>query len=802
MFTSGSIFGKYEIADLLGTGAMGVVYKASDTKLERQVALKLLNEQYALSAEYRGRLSQEAKAAANIDSPYVVKVWEHAEIDGQPYISLEYVPGADLREVIDRLDYDRKIEIARQIADGLTAAHAQGLIHRDLKPENIKLKDGHQVKILDFGLAKTVRADSVDDHGNIEGTLYYLSPEQLTGEQLSFSSDIFSYGVILYEMFTGQRPFEGEYPAAIIYSILHEDPLPPCEIDGDLPDWLGSLIMQALAKQPADRFDEVGSIRELIDKGTQGVAAETAPPCPRHRQTVTVIDLQNLSGDENWGYFCIGFTEDLINELSRHTNLIISAEPSTAFSRNVRDVFTRCRSDFVIVGSLLKWQENIKLNLKVYSNKGDNIILGNNYDGDAKEIFDILSRAVGDVSTSFERLSGIAAIDTEEYFKTDVAAYEYYLKGKNYYQTNKPDDLVFAEQMFKKAMEIDSGLAYAYSGLSDVYTFQYMMYYERTQERIEMAREAAEKAIKIAPRLPEAHRSLGRCYMAVEDFGRAEKCFLTAVEYNPKYAIGYRTLAWLKEMSGDHTDSIEYAKMALRYAPNDLETLMLLSLINMDQRKYTIAMATLQRAIELAPDYGRAYHILGSVYLKLGVVDMALENFNLAIKYKGDPNAIVDSGFFYLARKDYDTARKRFNESIQAGYFPFIALYFLALTEKLCGRREESIACLEKALASTEQYEKEDPKNPHLKSFKAMTLAGLGRTEEALALARELEARDYQDGSIDQNLGRTYATLGDLEKTKEILRRAVTKRAGPTMKELRFDPHFEKIHSVIFDNET
>jgi len=801
MLAPGTVFGHYRIDQMLGAGSMGVVYKAWDTQLDRVVALKLLDSELSKSADYQSRISLEAEAASQIDSPRVVKVWEHAQLEGQSYISLEFVSGEDLRTAAEKCDFSQKLELARQIADGVMAIHARGFLHRDLKPENIKLTEEGHVKILDFGLAKTVNADSVDEYGNVEGTLYYLSPEQITGEPISFPSDIFSYGVVLYEMFTGRRPFEGEYSSAIIYSILHEDPQPPCQINKELPDWLGFLIMKSLAKHQADRFEDAQSILNYIDDCLKHRIPAAAGPCVKLRQTVTVIDLKNLSGDESWEYFCVGFTDDLINELSRHTDLIISAEPSSSYERNIREVFKHYRSDFVIAGSLMKWQNRIRLHISVYGDGGENLVLGKNYETEDSGIFATLAEAVHDISTKLAEVTGLGAVDVEDYFETNIAAYEYYLKGKNYYSTNKPEDLQIAKKMFEKALEIDASLALAHSGLSDVYAFEYMAYYDRTEKKIGLAREEALKAIKSSPELPEAHRSLGRYYMFAGDFNNAEKSYLKAVELNPKYAIGYRTLSWLKELAGDHEKATYWAKMSLKFAPNDPETLLLLSLININLKKYTLAMATLHRAVELAPDYGRAYYNLGTVYLKLGVLDLALENLFFAIKYKGDPNAASAAGYILMVYKQYEKARAKMLESIAEGYFPFIAYYFIGFMEKLEGRSDAAAGNFRESLKIAQEYQQRDKSNPHIKAYQAMAMAALGDSENTLLILRELESETDGNGDILHNVARAYSLLGNEAKARELLQRAVTAHLGPTEKEINLDPHFAG-YQLNFNDKT
>ncbi len=790
MFDPGSMFGSYQIGRLLGEGAMGRVYQAVDTRLDRAVALKLIRSSLSKSPDYRARLAQEAKQAARIDSPYVVKVWEHSEIDNHPFISLELIYGDDLRSSAASMSFDQKIELARQVAEGLKAAHGEGLVHRDLKPENIKITPGGQAKILDFGLAKAMTPDTVDEKGNIEGTLYYLSPEQVGGETLGAASDVFSYGVVLYELFTGIRPFEGAYPSAIIYSILHESPSEPQEIVTSIPEWLNVLIMRALAKQPASRYVDMQAVLEAFTHGRDSGQAVEREKYVEARQTVTVIDIQNLSGDPSWDYFCIGFTEDVIGELSRRTGLIVSAQASKVYSRNIREVFERCRSHYVIVGSLRKWKDEIQLHLSIYGDDGNKLIFGEQFSGSSDELFKVLATAAREVAIALANQSGSSTVEFDDYLKTDISAYEYYLKGKSYYQTNKPDDLEFALMMFRKALEIDPTLAFAHAGLSDVYSFKYMAYYDRSPHTIDAAKSEALSAIAIAPTLPEAHRSLGRYYMFSGDPISAEQSFLKAIEYNPKYAIGHRTIAWLAEMQGNHDLALSWARKALELAPCDLETLLLLSILHMDSKKYTLAMATLQRAIELGPDYGRAYHMLGTVYLKLGVLEQALENFLLAAKFKGDPNCWINAGYVHLVHMEYDAARDKFAKSAIEGFFPFVANYYLGFVEQRCGRKELAAQYFHLSIEQGRAADSPEFPNFHVRAYRALALASLGRNEEAIELVNDLVGRSALDGEVLYEIARAYAILRDSEKSNEYIARAIAGHAGPTEREISFDPHF------------
>jgi len=797
MLSPGSKFGNYEIIEVLGSGAMGVVYKALDKRLDRFVALKFVEDTLKDSAEYQARLSKEAKLAAKIDSPFVVKVWEHSVYQENQYTAFEFVSGKDLRDTWSDYNIDLKIDVTRQIAEGLLAAHSQGLIHRDLKPENIKVSDEGKPKILDFGLAKMAQSDSVGRNGNIEGTLYYLSPEQINGKTLGFYSDVFSFGIIVYEMFVGKRPFDGEYSAAIIYSILHEDPPLPSEISKELPNWFDEFALKMLAKRPADRFENMQSLIDQLDKYIAGVIPIGLEKDIRPRKTVTVIDLKNLSEDEEWNYFSIGFTDDLISELSRRTDLTISSEPETTYTRSLREVFIRCHSDFVISGSILKWQDKIKVSLSIYGNGGENIVLGKVYLADSENIFNILSQAVNDIASKLAEITGYDQIKVDDYFKTDIGAYEYYLKGKNYYQTNKQEDLEIAIEMYKKALLIDPRLAHAHSGLSDTYSTQYMAYYDRTEKKIDMAKTEALKAIEISPNLPEAHRALGRYYMFIGDNKKAEESLIISINLNPKYAPGYRSLAWLKELSCDYDSAIQWANKSLKYAPNDLETHLLLSLINLDLKKFTVAMVTLQRAIELSPNYGRAYHTLGVVYLRLGVINLAIDNFLSAIKYKGDPNAYVYAGYSYLVNEEYDKAREMLTNALESEYFVFNTLYLLGLLEKMCGKTEASDQYFRKTIDVSEELLRKDKNNPNIMVYQALAFASIGIREKAYSLLHNLEDSIKDDGEIIYNMARGYKILGDTLKSEVLLKNAVEARDGPTEQQIKLDPHFSDLDLTI-----
>jgi len=784
----GQKLGPYTIGRLLGAGAMGVVYEAVDARLDRTVALKLISEELSRVEEFRRRLAQEASRAAKIDSPYVVKVWEYGESDDRSYVSLELVPGPTLREAAGHLTQEQKLDLVVQLAAGIQAAHDAGVVHRDLKPENLKVGDAGQVRILDFGLAIAERGETVTASGDIEGTIAYSSPEQLSGGAVTASSDLFSFGVVLYELFTGRRPFEGAYSAAVVYSILYEDPPSPQEVRKAIPTWLNDLIIDLLRKRPEDRpasAQEAGRIvmtnRKVVDE------AFDLPRGLRRRRSVTVEELKNLSGDDSWAYFCEAFSDDLVASLTQRTALVVGAQPSKARPSDLHERFARYRCDYLVTGTLSRWQEKIRLTLSVYGEGGDRVISKSTFEGVGEQLFTLLASAAEDTAEILAAVSGTQPRERVDGEAPDVAAYDYYMKGRSYYQTNRPEDLERAEKLYRKALEIDANLAAAHAGLSDVYVFQYMAYYDHRAETIERAREEAMLALEKDRTLPEAHRSLGRCYMFCNEPEKAEAAFLRAIESNPKYAIGYRTLAWLKSMYGDPDAALNGATKALKLAPTDLETLLLISDIHMERRTFTPALATLQRAIELGPDYGRAYYALGTVYMRLGVPEPALENFLQAVRYQGDPNAYHDAGYVYMVLGKSSEGQRILEEGIAAGRMPFICHYYLAIMARLAGDTTGAARHVEAAMASIQA---DDPTgtDPHLIAYRAAVLAEQGDAETARKLITGLGDNDELTGGDWYCLSRACASMGDAARMRVFLHRAIESPKGPTAQEVALDP--------------
>jgi TolB-like protein/Tfp pilus assembly protein PilF/tRNA A-37 threonylcarbamoyl transferase component Bud32 len=782
-------FGPYLIHEPLGEGGSGEVYRALDSRSQRIVALKLIRQDLADSSEYRKRLADETQVAAGIDSAYVVRILECGEHESIPFVAMEFVGGDDLLTATSQASIESKIGLAVQVASGIASAHRAGLIHSNLKPDNVRVAPDGTAKVLDFGLAPVSRDESSLAGDLIAGTQCYAAPEQLTGGELTPMVDQFSLGLTLYEVIAGRHPFERNRAASNAYAILHEQPPPLSDIVSDMPPWVDAVITRLLEKQPADRYPDMDAVVKSLSDGLAGRSA-TASLARRHSKQVTVLDLRNLSGDREWDYFCEGFSDDVVSELARRTTLTVSAQPSREVGRDIPELFRRYHCDYLVTGSMLRWHETIQLRLLVHADKGRVLLAGEKFEDRAENLFGLLSAASGRVAELLSEAAGQRRKEVDESAGVDVTAYDFYLRGKNYYQTNKPENLDFAIQMFSRALLIEPQYALALTGLADVFVFQYMAYYDRTSERLQAAYDHIQKALRRDPELPEAHRSLGRYYMFTGDAVKAEACFKRAIDLNPKFSIAYRSIGWLKYQTSDYESALDWAQQALQLAPTDTETLLLMALLHTYRRQYTAAMATLQRAIEIAPDYGRAHYNLGLVYLKLGVFDLAIENFHSAARYAGDPNCYIDMGYAHMMKREYGLARAAFEESVRQRFFPFVAEYFLGFLDRLENNTSDAKHHFSLALKYTERVDFSNAENVQVYGYHVMILAELGLDREVREHLNRLTAFPNLIGDVCINIARAYALIGEPQEAARYRGLALTVSPGPTEKELAGDPHF------------
>lgn len=799
----GETISHYKILEKLGEGGMAVVYKALDVRLKRTIALKFLAKHLTVDAEAKERFIQEAQAASAMNHINIATIYEIDEIQGECFICMEYIEGKSLKQIIQEKPLSLKefFKFAIQITEGLNAAHKKGIIHRDIKSENIMITKDRIAKITDFGLAKLRDAVTLSENGTVLGTLEYMSPEQVQGLSLDFRSDIFSLGVVMYEMITGQMPFKGDHQAALIYSILLETPEPLAGYIPKISDELQKIIDKALQKEIQTRYqktDELLADLKRLQKDEDLWYKDKIKKIPEQRPTVAVLYLENLSGRKEDDYFVAGMTEDIITDLCSIQGIKVLSRSDVLPFRgkrvNIKEIGKKLSVDYVLEGSVRKADDKLRINAQLIKTADGFHVWAGRFDQELRNVFDLQAEVARKIAQSLEvKLHPNEIINIEKKPTFSIQAYDYYLQGRDYYWKTGKKDIEFAIKLYQKALEIDPDYALAYAGLADAYVYKYEAYYDRSLFMLDEAERASKKALNLDPALPEAHRSLGRAYMFKKMTEDAIEEFKKATELRPNCYEAYRALGWLYEEARNYDEAIKWAQKVLEIKATDKEAFLLIGIAYYDQQLYDSALESFYKALDLAPDYSAAFYHIGSTFLKLGKFGQALESYQKCMEAGGDPNVWLDLGWTYLLKKDYQDSLKSFQKSIDLGYFDFLAYYFLGLVNQQAKKGEKAIECYKKAIQLCLRQLESDPENPYLHSTFALAYQALGeedKAEEEANISRELA---LENGAILYDLARFYALRKDEGKAIDFLKQALQLPLSPSKFEVRLDPHFKNL---------
>ncbi len=629
----GKTLSHFKILDKLGEGGMGTAYLAEDTTLNRKVALKMLPAEVAADPERLARFQREAKTVAALNHPSIVTIYSVEASDQGHFITMEHVDGASLGQLIGSggLPVEKFFQIAVPLADALSAAHERGITHRDLKPANIMFTADGRVKVLDFGLAKLHAPDSsstdpelptqaLTQEGMVMGTVPYMSPEQVQGKPVDKRSDLFSMGVILYEMSTGQRPFRGESSADLVSSILRDSPQPVTEINVELPHHLGRLIKRCLEKEPTRRFQSALDLRNELEE-LQRESATERPAIP----SMAVLPLADLSPDKDQDYFCEGIAEEIINALVKIEGLRVASRTS-AFQikesvSDIREIGERLKVETVLGGSLRKAGDRIRITAQLIKVADGYHIWSERYDRELKDVFAIQDEIAQSIVEALQvKLSPTEKRGIEKATTTSVQAYDYYLKGRKFFYQFRQQGFEFARQMFARAIIIDPQYARAYAGVADCCSFLYM-YFESTEDNLNEADAASQKAIECNPDSAEAHASRGLALSLRQEFDQAEEEFETAIRLDPRNFEAHYLYARSLVGQGNPARAAELFQRACEVNPEDYNAPLLLSqtlhALGREaeaDKSYQQTLAGIRKHLELNPDDARAVN-LGAICL-------------------------------------------------------------------------------------------------------------------------------------------------------------------------------------------
>lgn len=723
-------FKHYRIEEKLGSGGMGVVYKAFDTHLDRTVALKFLTRHLTIDQENKERFLREAKAAAALNHPNICTVYAIEEDDERQFITMEYVEGTSLEKIIEKEkpDLETSLRLALQIAGALSEAHGKGVIHRDIKPGNILVTEPGDVKVIDFGLAKLAGRTVVTQTGKTMGTVAYMSPEQIKGSGVDHRTDIWSFGVLLYELLTGEHPFRGEYDQAVLYSIINCEPDRMPAVSKDLEQ----VVMKALAKNPDQRYqqfddliDDLRVLSSLSGSGTirlpsfrrskaktgmrlSGVAlllvfivilmTRIFAPNSGEIDSLVVLPFRNISGDPAQEYFADGMTEAITAELGQIGALKVISSTSALRYRNsdktASEISRELNVDGLVEGSVLPAGDEVRITLQLIDGATDQHIWSESYTRNLRDILslqnEIARTVVGQIQVSLspEEESRLATTET-----VDPDAYRYFLIG-NHHLNNYSQQKALSS--YQQAIEIDENYADAHAAIAVVYTMMGSWWgTSPPKEVIPLAEAAISRALEIDPNTAEAYIALGSIKFLYEwDWESADAAFRRGLELNPSSSFYKTWYSTFLMCIGRHEESIKLIREILDMDPLSSNVYSELAAALQLNGQYEEAFELYQEALSMDPNNMKAHDLVTAYYLQTGDNEMAREHLDTASSLWGRPDGL--HACYYGMIGDHDKAENMLAQLMEVRENDYLPAINISMVHIGLGNIGEALDWLER----------------------------------------------------------------------------------------------------------
>jgi tetratricopeptide (TPR) repeat protein len=836
--TLGQVLGHYRIVEQIGAGGMGVVFRARDERLDRDVALKILPKLAVLTETARRQFRREALSLARITDPHVAMAFDFAEDNGIYYLVTEYVPGLTLEAKLAGrpLAEADVLQLGRQLATGLEAAHKEGVIHRDLKPGNLKVTLEGRLKILDFGLAYMLRTEtevtataSLTETYSDAGTLAYMGPEQVKGQTPDERADLWSAGVVLYEMSTGKRPFGEAMGARLVAAILEQAPVPPRGVNPKISEGLERVILRAMQKDPKERYQSAGDLRIDLANLATGTAPIYPAPAPprnwlswvavmvvvalaigfgtwwlRHRGKTSPIDarmmavlpFESVANDARTNALGMGLTQTVTARLVRAVDggqlQFVSTRDLTEKNVKTSDEAQReFGTDLVLEGSLQQDGTRIRINWSLVNPRTHTQIAANTITGDANDTFGLQDTIFDDVLAKLP-----LAVDRGRRQELDgrldgkPAAYDFYLRGRGYLEDYKSkDNIESAIAEFQHAIAIDQNYAPAYAAMGLAYSTGFRLK-NRDKDWVEKAKTACDHSLSLMPQLAEGHTCLGNVFLSTGRYEDAVQEFQRSLDLDHNSDETLSSLAGAYQKLGKVSAAEDAYHKAISLRPNYWGVYSKFGWFYYKQARYAEAAGMFQRAIQLAPLNYSEYYNLGGMYLQLGEYRKAVEALKQSIALRPTFQAYGNLGAVYFYMRRYSDSAESLQQAIRID--PNDWMNWGSLGDALLqipARRQEGSSAYQKAIELVKPRLEVNSRDASTLAFIADYYAMLDQKRQAQQqMARALEIAPA-DPDVLFRAAILYNHFGDAQKTLDFLTKSIA--AGYSRTVIRDTPDFD-----------
>ncbi|MBN2409934.1 MAG: protein kinase [Candidatus Aminicenantes bacterium] len=769
----GTFAGRYQVTEELGKGGMGRVYKAFDTEIGEHVALKVLKPEIAADESIVERFRNELKLARRISHRNICRMFDIGRTQDTTYIAMEFVSGEDLKTLLRRvgqLPVRRTVSVSLQVCEGLAEAHRLGVVHRDLKPQNIMIDRDGNARIMDFGIARSLKGKGVTEAGVVLGTPDYMSPEQLEGKEADQRSDIYALGAVLYEMVTGEPPFEGDTPLVVAAKHKTENPRDPREINPQVPEGLSRLILRCLEKDKEARYQSAEELIAglaaierallktpgttaavtkayptglkkrrplivatvsilalaavgylLVERRGRGQRAETSgvASTSAYTSSLAVLPFEDLSPQQDQAILAVGITDDLITKLSSIGQLkVISRQSVMRYrgeSKDIREIGRELGVENILEGSIQREKDNIRVNVKLTRVADRSNLWGETFDRKVESIFSVqdeISRAVVN-ALRIELVAGQDYMLVKRYTQ-DPDAYNSYLQGRVEWNKRTGAGLRRSIELYREAIVRDPDFALAYAAIADAYSFLGRMGFAPPTDVFPQAKEAAEKALEIDDALAEGYVAAAFIkYNYDWNWMDAEIDFNWAIGLNPNYATAYQYYGSLLATVGRFDEAMTKFEKAQELDPNSLPIRASVASLHYYTRRHDEAIKIWREIKKIDGGVPWAPFNLGLAYLEKGELKKALREFEAAAGLSGGDNyGTLGKALVYAASGRRDKAEAELQTLLDRSKSSYVPHYSLAVISAALGDKEKAFEYLAMSYAAKdaeELYLKVDP---------------------------------------------------------------------------------------------